>query len=476
MVLLRDKILAIVDVETTGGSPVHDRIIEIAIRRIENGELVDSFTSLINPGTHVSEFITRITGIHESELYNAPAFEDIAHRVEALLEGAVFVAHNARFDYGFLKNELKRAGRQYSAKCLCTVRLSRKLFPSERKHDLSTIIEKFNLVCSDRHRAMPDVEALHGFLEAVKNEPGLDAHVRNLLSESSLPQFLDERTIRELPEGPGVYIFYGPEDEVLYVGKSKSIRTRVLSHFSSDHASLKEMNLCQQTVRVEARITAGELSALLLESHLVKEFSPLYNRQLRKRTDLVAVTLTESGIYPSAAVERIQSVKPGEYVRILGIFKSVAQAKAFLRNAVKEHSLCPRLLGLESGKGACFSHQLEQCGGACVGKHDPAIYEESFKEVFRSRRIKSWPYGGPIAVCERIDDESSHTFILDNWCLLADIRADADSAEYVRHGQRFDYDAYKIFARVLKDPFMKKRIRLISKKELNRFVRLHEGA
>jgi len=478
MALLDEKILAIVDVETTGASPVHDRVIEIGIIRVENGRITGSINTLLNPEQHLPPFITRVTGIEEDSLRGAPVFEGVREQVEKLLEGAIFVAHNARFDYGFIKNELKRSGVSYNAKCLCTVRLSRKLYPSEKSHNLDALIERHGFSCENRHRAYDDARVLYDFLDIAKKRSDIDEHVKSLLSESTLPQFLNERSIKSLPEGPGVYIFYGPEDEVLYVGKSKNVRYRVLSHFSSDHASQKEMNLCQQTVRVEARETAGELGALLLESELVKDWMPLYNRQLRKRSDLVAVRLMPAGRhgYPEARIERIQTVDTESQREVLGIFRTVAQARSFLRAAVNEYGLCPRLLGLEKGKGACFSHQIQVCSGACVEKPDPEEYAQAFKQVFKARRVRSWPFPGPILIEEKLDSEASHSFVLDNWCLVADVRSEPDNTVVVTHSPRFDYDAYKIFYRYIKDPLTRRRIKKITRKELAQSLRLYESA
>jgi DNA polymerase-3 subunit epsilon len=481
MSIFQDKIFAIVDVETTGASPVNDRVIELGIMRVEHGKVVRTINTLINPEKHLSPFITRITGINPDELLGAPTFEDVSEEVKEILSGAIFVAHNARFDYGFIKNELKRSGIAYNAKCLCTVRLSRKLFPDERKHDLSTLIERHNLMCEDRHRALPDAKVLWDFITKVRKdgrEEELDIHAREILKENTLPQFLNEKSVRALPEGPGIYIFYGPEDEVLYVGKSKNIRYRVLSHFSGDGRSTKEMNLCQQTVRIEARETAGELGALLLESELVKDWMPLYNRQLRKRTDLVIARLKGGGKYSEVELVRANGINAAEQRNVLGIFRSVAQAKAFLREAAKEKGLCPRLLGAEKASkqnsGACFSHQLGVCSGACVGKADKEEYELAFKAVFKARRLRSWPFSGPILIEEKIDDEAKHSFVLDNWCLVADIRSEPDNMVVIRYSPRFDYDAYKIFHRYVRDPLTKKRIKKISQKELERaFVSTH---
>lgn len=470
MSLFTKKAFVIVDVETTGSSPVHDRVIEIGLLRVETGKVVDTFTALINPGVSISPWIERITGISPADLVGAPAFEDVRGRIEEMLAGAIFVAHNARFDYGFIKNELKRSGVSYNAKCLCTVRLSRKLFPSEKHHDLSTIIEKFGFTCASRHRAFDDAKVLWDFIVRMKTDgrgDEMERAMNELLKENTLPQFLDERTVRSLPEGPGVYMFYGPDEELLYVGKSKNVRYRVLSHFSNDAASTKEMHLCQQTVRVEALATAGELGALLLESELVKSEMPIYNRQLRRQSDLVVVKKTKVGDYAGAKVERIKTLAPEDQRRVLGVFRSEKQAKEYLRAVCAEHGLCPRLCGLEKGRGACWSRQLGACKGACVGEHDGEEYAQAFTQAFKARRVKSWPFGGPILIEERVDDESKHSFVLDQWCLIASITTEPDDMRVVEHSPRFDYDSYKIFSRYLRDPLNRKKIRRMTQKELD---------
>ena len=460
---------AIVDVETTGSSPVYDRVIEIGILRVENGEIVETFSTLIDPQKSIPPSITMITGIHSDDIQGAPLFNDVAEKIEALLKDAIFVAHNVRFDYGFIKNELKRSNISLNAKCLCTVRLSRKLFPEEKKHDLSSVISRAGLTCENRHRAFDDARALFDFMNYIKEigrSEEMELSIRELLQENTLPQFLDERSVRKLPEGPGVYMFYGHDDELLYIGKSKNIRYRVLSHFSNDHASSKEMHLCQQTVRVEYKETPGELSALLLESTLIKENGPLYNRQLRRKSELVVARFKTNNGFNSVDLERLRIINPDDSKKILGIFRSVTQAKAFLFSLRDEHFLCSKLLGLEKGKGACFYKGLEKCRGACIGVEDADVYNKRFNEAFEARRLKSWPFKGPIIIEERKNDYEKHSFVLNNWCLQYSIITDEDGARVVLKQQKFDYDAYKIFYRYLKDVSNKKNIREINQYEL----------
>jgi DNA polymerase-3 subunit epsilon len=357
------KPFAIIDVETTGTNPLRDRVIEIAVIRTDGA---GEFSTLVNPGRSLPPFITSLTGISAEELIDAPRFEEIAPEIADLLEGAVFVAHNARFDYAFVRNEFRRIGISFSAPTLCTVRLSRKLYPKVRKHNLESIIERHAIAVEQRHRALDDARAVETFLavaRAEKGEASYCAALVKLLKIPSLPAGVPEEMVRDLPDAPGVYLFYGKQDEILYVGKSVNIRERVLSHFAGDHGSAKELSLCSQVSAIEARRTPGELSALLLESELVKELAPVYNRRLRKRRKVVmaALEVTEGGYETVRCAEGEGTVPDGE--GIIACFRTRRQADEEIALLAKAFDLCPKLLGIEKGKGACFSFQLKRCRG-----------------------------------------------------------------------------------------------------------------
>jgi DNA polymerase-3 subunit epsilon len=434
-------------------SPQGGGLIEIGILRVEGGKIVERYQTLIRPARRVSRTISNITGISNDELDLAPCFEDIAHEVARLLKGAVLVAHNARFDYSFIKAEFARLELPYRAKTLCTVKLSRALYPKQAHHNLDAVIEAHGIVCKQRHRAMDDAQALWEFLRSVEKAQGsntLSAAIDRALAAHTLPARLSREDLRGIPERPGVYIFYGEDGEVLYVGKSVTLRTRVLSHFSNDHQSTKELRLCEQVARVEYRQTSGELSALFLESRLVKELRPTYNRALRETKQLAVVTRSQDQDgYAVADVEYRSTLEPSEFGNILAVCRSRAQAKAFLRTIAKESSLCAKMLGLEKGT-ACFAHQLGWCRGACIGAERPAMYNRRLSRAFAKYRIKSWPFGGPIVVRDGEGDEGV-AYVVDHWCLRAIIRFDHGSHATEATDAVFDLDSYKILARFLLD-------------------------
>lgn len=460
------KPFAVVDVETTGCNPLRDRIIEIAVIRLDGA---GEFVSLVNPDRNLSPFITGLTGIADGDLAGAPRFEDIAAELADLLEGAVFVAHNARFDYGFVRNEFKRIGISFVAPTLCTVRLSRKLYPRERRHGLESIIARHALDVADRHRALADARAVADFLECARGEMGVacyDEAVAKLLKTPTVPAGVAEELVRDLPNGPGVYLFYGPSKEILYVGKSINIRDRVLSHFAGDHGSAKESALCRQVVHVEARPTAGELSALLLESSLVKEHAPVYNRRLRasKKPLQAVLTVTPAG-YETVTLQGAGDA--GDHGEILAQYRSRKQAREQLALLAKLHGLCAKLLQLEHGPGACFARQMQRCQGACCGLEDPVVYNRRFRQAFAVHGADCWPYGAPVLVSETCDDGTGVAFVIDQWRIRATVDFD-DVGGYRIRTDSFpnDTDTRSIVRSCLANPHASLRVRSLTPHEL----------
>lgn len=228
--------LSFIDVETTGMSPGCDRVIEIGIIRVEDNQVINQYSSLINPGTHIDPFILSMTGINPGELQNAPSFYEVADRIKKLLSDSVFVAHNVLFDYGFIKREFERLEKSFSAKYCCSVKLSKKLYPRFKRHNLDAIIKRFNLVCANRHRAFDDAKAIWNFYQHSLNNLGEEKLAKafsSVFKRPSLPVNLTEEVLDSLPDSPGVYIFYNKDNTPLYIGKSKNIKTRVVSHFQA---------------------------------------------------------------------------------------------------------------------------------------------------------------------------------------------------------------------------------------------------
>lgn len=447
------------DLETTGGNAVHDRITEIAAVRVENGMEVDRWSTLVNPGVRIPPFIQNLTGINDAMVADAPCFEDVARRLVSMLEGAVFVAHNVRFDHSFVINELARIDMKLKAKTLCTVRLSRKLYPQHKGHGLDALMQRHGLQTLARHRAMGDVDMVLAWLKIAASELGaetLQREAQSLLQGSaSVPPQL-ETAISDIPDGPGVYLFYGEGALPLYIGKSVSLRTRVMAHFQSAAKVAREMRILQEIRRVEWRETAGELGALLLESRLVKQLQPVYNRQLRQQRLLVSWRLSPDPLAsPLVALVHMDQVDANELGQLYGVYRSKRQALDALRELADTHALCPRALGQESGKGACFAHQIGKCHGICAGHEAAAKHYLRLQMALAQHRLKAWPYPGRVAIREHhAASGRTDLHVFDQWCHLATTQDEAElqQALSTRPHLAFDLDTYRLLVKRLAKP------------------------
>lgn len=453
---LYDYPLAVVDVETTGTSYLRGGIIDIGVFRIENGQVVQTYQRLLNPGSVIPAFITQLTGITNEDLSSAPAFADIANDLEDILADCIFVAHNARFDYAFVKEEFKRAGIRYAPKTFCTVKLSRMLYPQHRHHKLDSLIERFSISIDARHRAFGDAMATWQAMDCMVQQADpqlLEYIVKQQLRQPALPPQLPKQLVDQLPDSPGVYIFENASGGVLYVGKSINIKSRVLSHFSDDVRSVKELTLSQEVANIRTITTAGELGALLKESELIKTLMPVYNRALRRKTDLVlAIRQTSPQGYPTVKTQRYRQADIGQIDQVMAVFRSEREAKESLTSIAKEYQLCHKYLGLEKTSSACFAHHLNTCRGACVGKETPLSYELRFNQAFAGVRLQRWPYPGPVMITEQGAEGSSTSFIIDQWSVIASLDHRDQDTQTNSFNQAFDLDQYKILRRFLGQP------------------------
>ena len=461
-----DTPLAIVDVETTGAHPAWDRVTEIAVVEVAEGEVVSEWSTLVNPGTTIPPAIQALTGITNQMVEDAPAFEDLAAEIYERLDGRVFVAHNARFDYGFLRREFERAGLRFQAKTLCTVKLSRRLYPGQARHNLDSLIERHHLRLgadgSARHRALGDAQAVFQFLRVAAEERGADlmeSAARLVTRLPSLPAHIDRAMIDEIPEATGVYLFYGEGAQPLYVGKSVALRSRVLQHFADDLRSAREQQIAREIRRIEWRRTCGELGALLHESELVQELSPAFNRQLRRRNGLCGFVLD------GPALRLAEDIRAGNLPFVHGVFRSRRSALEALRNLADEHRLCLRALGFERpGKGACFRHQIRRCAGVCAGRESPQAHLARTAAALARLKIAAWPWRGPIGIVEEdAEREATDVHLVHQWCWLGTAQSESEIAPLLESSARapFDFDHYKILSRYLGKPGGKHRARVV---------------
>jgi DNA polymerase-3 subunit epsilon len=455
--------LVFVDLETTGGSAGYDRITEVGLVRVTNGELVEEWSSLVNPERPIPAYIEAFTGISDQMVADAPRFAEIAAVVRQKLQGAVFVAHNARFDYSFLRSEFLKADRDFSAKVLCTVKLSRRLFPEFARHNLDAVMERNGLTCGARHRALGDAKVLHEFWCKLRRdvaEPRLAAAVQAILGAHKLPAHLPPGLADDLPEGPGVYRFFGEDNTLLYVGKSNSLRARVCSHFAAEDAESKSRRLADQVRRVDWVETFGELGAMLREADWIKTLKPVFNRRTKSKAQSYTLRAGPSRApngpaYPVEAVA-IDGVDLAELMQCFGVFHSEKDARKALSDIARARQLCLKILGLEDGAGSCLAFHVGKCRGVCLGKEPLILHTMRLQLALSSLKLKAWPFPGRIALRERDPRggmpehmRGADLHVADHWAYFGTARTEEELAELGARdtSAAFDADVYRILLR-----------------------------
>jgi DNA polymerase III subunit epsilon len=438
--------LVFVDLETTGGNAAYHRITEVGIVRMQNGVVVEEWNSLVNPECPIPSYIAAFTGITDEMVADAPRFADIASLVLHKLRGPVFVAHNARFDYSFLRTEFRRLEMSFSARVLCTVKLSRRLFPEFPRHNLDAVMERHQLTCTARHRALGDAQVLSAFWSKLRNEVSankLAATAQAVMGANKLPEHFPPGLADEVPEGPGVYRFFGENDELLYIGRSHSLRTRILGHFTHEQTELKEQKKAHLTRRIDWLETAGILGAQLKEAEWIKAQKPAFNKRVKPAEDSVALRLEGRAV----RFVGLEGIGPDELAECFGLFHSQKDARKALTDIARAHSLCLKVLGLEEGSGACVGYPLLKCKGACVGKESMLLHNMRLHMAWSALKLKAWPFPGRIALKEG----SSEYHVLDHWAYVGTARSEEELAELggkTIEGA-FDAEVYRILVRYL---------------------------
>ena len=361
---------AIIDIETTGLSPVNEKITEIAIYLHDGEKITDSFTTLINPERSIPAYITHLTGITNEMVENAPKFWEIAKDIVTLTNNRIFVAHNASFDYNFIRSEFKSLGYNFSRDRLCTVKLSRKIIPGFKSYSLGNLCNSLNIQVTDRHRAIGDAFATVKLFEMLLQKD-------ETLGKKSNSKFynIEASKIASLPEETGVYYFYNQQGDIIYIGKSKDIRSRVFSHFNNDGTS-KSIRMADEIFDISYELTGSELIALLLESNEIKMHKPKFNRRQRRSLNHTGVfkSIDEFG-YITFTVKGIKDELP------IVSFNSLQEAKDRLLLLTEKYNLCQKLCGLYETSGPCFFHQIKKCNGACVQKEPVEIYNNRVQQM-----------------------------------------------------------------------------------------------
>jgi DNA polymerase-3 subunit epsilon len=480
--------LVFVDLETTGSDPLTDRITEIGVLEV-GPDGIHEWTAMVDPEQPIPPFIQQLTGISEDMVRGQPVFASLAPALLARLEGKLFVAHNAGFDFGFLKQSFRRVGLTFRADTLCTVRLSRALYPALRKHGLDALIERFQLIPKGRHRALADADLLWQFWQHLHRQwapEAIDKSVKALTRHASFPSGLDSDAIDAIPALPGVYLLHGkpPARLPLFIGRATDLRQRVGQHFSgtmrtkskavgvaatsgsstgalgavvksgqpAPAAESMEVRLAREVFRIEHRLCAGDIGAQLLEAQLIKRHTPPFNRLPHPRGSPYSWHFPEG--MPAPRLTTLQERDFGHTDHLYGIFDSRARAESRLRKIADEYALCAVTLGLESGKPGqpCTAFPTRRCRGACIGEESPRDHALRVREALSPLLIARWPYDGAIAFAERHHSGFTQWHVVDNWCYLGSTDEPRALRRIVEGAPPpiFDREAYAILRRALK--------------------------
>jgi DNA polymerase-3 subunit epsilon len=388
-------VYCIVDLETTGGSAAKSRITEIAVYKTDGQTIIDSYSSLVNPGRLIPRHISALTGITNEMVANAPAFHEIIEEVEAITKDNIFVAHNVNFDYGFMRAEYERCGQQFIRKKLCTVRLSRQIIKHQPSYSLGKLTANLGIKLKDRHRATGDamatVKLFHLLLEKDQKEV-INNSLKSRSLEALLPPNLPKSEFMGLPEAQGIYYLKDARKKIIYVGQAKNIKQRVHSHFSGNSNSKTKYYFSQNIHGLDYQLVPNPLLLDLIEAIEIKKHWPRYNRSMKRFSLNFGIFKYEdrNGYF------RLAIGRSGKNDKPIKSYKNHNQCMDVLKEILHEYELCPRLIGLQPlGSGKCNYIEEVSCKGACTGKEDPKQY---------NRRLEK-------ALKEKI--EQKHTFILE---------------------------------------------------------------
>lgn len=370
---------AIVDIETTGGTPKSSKITEIAIYKHNGKEVIDEYVTLIDPEMPIPPFIVNLTGISDAMVKNSPKFYEIAKDIVEFTEDCIFVAHNVGFDYGIIRHEFRTLGFDYRRPHLCTVRASRYVLPGHDSYSLGKLTRSLGINLIGRHRAGGDALATAKLFTILmeKDKAGLATFVQEELNPKRLHPNLDLDILDEIPNKAGVYRFYNETNQLIYIGKSIHIKKRIEQHLRNS-TTKKGIEMQQEISRIEFELTGSELIALLLESQLIKQYQPLYNRALRKNKFPYGLyDFTDERGYIQL---HIAATGKRQEVPLLS-FSSKKEGTIQLERMIEEFELCQKLCNTYRTSSSCFRYEIKECRGACVQEESVEDYNARCSEL-----------------------------------------------------------------------------------------------
>lgn len=381
---------AVIDFETTGMSPGNSRVIEVGIVIVEELKIKKTFSTLINPGRDIPYFISKLTGISNRDVENAPYFDEVADSVFNLVKDKVIVAHNVPFDIPFLKSELRWGGINYTPEnSLCTLKLSRKLFPDLKSKSLSSVTNYLGVRHKDVHRALGDAtvtaKILIKMLKLLEDKLGiadLDNLMQFLLTSTSDAKNKYGKSLTDgflnIPDSPGVYFFKNEKNKIYYIGKAKSLRKRIKSHFSTS-SHRKSKKIVNTSDKLEFIETNSELSALLAEAELIKIHNPRFNSMLKKFGNTYFLKIQKDQLFPSLKVVNEFLFDGNDY---FGPFAQRELPNELLEIVNKTFQIRSCSEKLFNKMKPCYLSEIEMCLAPCKKDFDPVLYEEELNRVY----------------------------------------------------------------------------------------------
>lgn len=366
---------AIIDIETCGGKFEFrkGRIIDICILIHDGLTVVDKFSTLINPECHIGSFYTKLSGITNEMVADAPKFHEVAKQILEITEGKVFIAHNVGFDYGFVKEEFASLGYVYKRETLCTVRLSRKLMPGKFSYSLGNLCESLGITNEARHRAEGDAVATAKLFDILLRLKSMDPVYKNKGVEDLMTRRVDkikQYVLNKLPEACGVYYFLDREGSIIYIGKSVNIYNRAMSHFNTKEKKGKKM--LNDLYNVDYLETGSELIALLHESEELKKHKPNYNRVRKDDNFKYSIDWFED----EKGILNLEIVDSEKSKNTLQSFVSYSSARERLDHWIEDYTLCLRYCNLTGHDSVCDHHQIKKCYGICADKEEAETYNK----------------------------------------------------------------------------------------------------
>ena len=366
---------AVVDIETTGGNAGNGSITEIAILITDGEEVLDRYTTLVNPMRPIPLFVEKLTGITDAMVSKAPIFADVAREVYDLLQGKVFVAHNVNFDFSFISHQLQQHGYRLQSRKLCTVRLSRKIFQNLPSYSLGNLCRSLEIQLTNRHRAMGDAEATTFlFHQLLKNDAG--NHIQNMLKKGSkeayLPMHLSGKDLEKMPNTPGIYYFHDNKGKVIYVGKAKQLKKRVISHFSNNDVSKRKQELIRLVHKISYKECGNELMMSVQESIEIKRIWPLFNRSQKKFENRFGICSFED----QKGILRLGVVKKKKHIRTHTTFALQLDGIRLLQKLAREYGLCPKMCFLQQEHVPCSGLEEAYCSGICDNSENAKSYNQ----------------------------------------------------------------------------------------------------